>query len=381
MSQDMIPMYKPLLEEDEIRAATEALELGWLGMGSFVAEFEKRLSEFLELGADRHLATVSTGHAALHLGLILAGVGPGDEVITPSFNNVADFQAIKATGAEPVFCDILPDTLCIDPKRAKELIGERTKAVIVMDYGSNLVDYAAIESLAETHDVRIIHDAAHSFGSSWMGRKIGSCSDICMLSFDPVKNITCIDGGALIVRTEEELQAIHEMRLIGMGQSPSVMYKNQRAWTYEVRRIGFRYHMANLHAAIGLAQLNKMDQISQTRREAAESLRNAFSDIEEIEYSRTQFHDITPFLFYVLVPADVRERFRAHLENCGVDTGIHWQPGHHFTFFKQCRTGPLPITEDIARRIVSLPLHAKMAEEDINRIIVAVRTFFRRDSR
>ncbi len=381
MTEDMIPMYKPLLEHEEIRAATEALELGWLGMGSYVAEFEKRLHAYLELGNDRHLAAVSTGHAALHLGLLLAGVGEGEEVITPSFNNVSDFQAIRATGANPVFCDIHPDTLCIDVDRAEELVGDRTKAVIVMDYGCNLVDYDAVERLANERGLRVIHDAAHSFGSSIGGRKIGSFSDICIFSFDPVKNITCIDGGALVVRTMEELEAIHEMRLIGMGQSPDVMYKNQRAWTYDVRRVGYRYHLANLHAAIGLAQLEKVQAISATRRASGAALRDAFSDVEELDCSSADFEEITPFLFYVLVPAERREAFRAYLKDQGIDTGIHWQPGHHFTLFKECRRGPLEVTEDVAKRIVSLPLHAKMPQADVNRIIEAVRGFFRGGAR
>jgi dTDP-4-amino-4,6-dideoxygalactose transaminase len=140
MSAPKIPVFQPLIEQEELDAGRRALEMGWLGMGSYVGEFERRLKE--RIGADdRHVVAVSTGHAALHLGLLLMGVGPGDEVITPSFNNAADFQAILATGAAPVFCDIDDNSLCIDIAKAEALVSPRTKAVIVMDYDCILCDH------------------------------------------------------------------------------------------------------------------------------------------------------------------------------------------------------------------------------------------------
>ena len=262
-----IPVFKPLLEKEEIEGAVEALEMGWLGMGSYVGAFEQAIKDYVE-AQDRHVVALSTGHAALHLGLMLAEVGPGDEVITPSFNNIADLQAILATGAKPVFCDIDDDSLCIDLEKAEELIGPKSKAIIVMDYACLICDHDRVGNLAGRHSLRVIHDAAHAFGSTYRGRSIGSFSDVCMFSFDPIKTITCIDGAALVVRTEEEAATLCEMRLIGMGQPPSVMYRNQRAWTYDVTRLGYRYHMANLHAKIGLAQLAKIDKIVSTRRHA-----------------------------------------------------------------------------------------------------------------
>lgn len=370
-----IPMYKPLIENEEINAAKEALDMGWLGMGSYVAEFEEALKQYVD-ASDRYVAAVSTGHAALHLGLIVVGVGQGDEVITPSFNNVADLQAILATGAEPVFCDIINDNLCIDLEKAEDLVSPRTKAIIVMDYGCMLCDHDRIAEFARRHGVRVIHDAAHSFGSKYKGRMIGSFSDICMFSFDPVKNVTCIDGGALIVQAKEELRMIHEMRLIGMAQPSTVMYKNQRAWTYDVLRIGFRYHMANLHASIGLAQLNKMNIITESRRFAARYLNEKLGQIPEVLVPKTDFSDITPFLYYVRVPETRRERFREHLLNKGVDTGIHWQPGHGFTLFKSFRKGDLSVTECVGKEIVSIPFHSCMSNETLDRIIHTIRSFF-----
>lgn len=375
LSVEQIPVFKPLIEQEELDAAEEALRMGWLGMGSYVGRFEAALREFIA-AEDREVVAVSTGHAALHLGLLAASVGSGDEVITPSFNNIADFQAILACGAEPVFCDVDDTTLCIDLDKAEELITSRTKAMIVMDYDCLLCDHDRVAELADEHGLRIIHDAAHSLGSRHNGRMIGSFSDITMFSFDPVKTITCIDGGALVVRTEDEADRLREMRLIGMGQPSQVMYQNRRAWTYDVTRLGFRYHMANLHAALGLAQLDRIGEISGSRRAAARYYNERLGSIPDIRVPQSDFEDITPFLYYIRVPADRRETYREHLKECGIDTGIHWQPGHLFALLKNCHRGDLSVTERVGREIVSLPLHSKMAQSDLDRVVGATLDFF-----
>jgi dTDP-4-amino-4,6-dideoxygalactose transaminase len=370
-----IPVFKPLLEEEEFAACADALKLGWLGMGSYVREFEAALKELVQ-AKDRHVCAVNTGHSALHLGLLAAGVRPGDEVITPAFNNVADFQAILAVGAEPVFCDIDRRTLCIDLNKAEKLVSPRTKLAIVMDYDCVLCDHDQVAEFGKRHGLRILHDAAHALGSKYRGKMVGSFSDICMFSFDPVKTITCIDGGALVVKTAEEAAQIHEMRLIGMGQSTSVMYKNQRSWTYDVNRVGYRYHMANLHAALGLAQLRKFDRIARTRREACRVYNARLGGIGEVVVPQTDFEDVVPFLYYILVPPQKRQPLRDHMTSVGIDTGIHWQPGHWFSLFKGCRRGDLSVTDDVAQRILSLPLHSCMQESDQERVASAIEQFF-----
>jgi dTDP-4-amino-4,6-dideoxygalactose transaminase len=372
---NQIPVFKPLIEEEEMRACREALELGWLGMGSYVGEFENAVKNLVG-ASDRHVAAVSTGHAALHLGLMVAGVGPGDEVITPSFNNAADFQAILATGAEPVFCDVDEASLCINMDQAEQLVSPRTKAIIVMDYDCVLCDHRRVADFAARHNVRVLHDAAHAFGSKYEGKPVGSFSDITMFSFDPVKTITCLDGGVLIVRTEAEVNRIREMRLIGMTQPTSVMYTNNRAWTYDMKELGFRYHMANLHAAMGLAQLKKIEKISESRRAACRYYNEHLSQIAEVIVPRTDFTDITPFLYYIRVPAADRDALRAFMKEHGVDTGIHWQPGHWFTLFKDCRRIDLSVSDRVGNEILSLPLHSMMATETLDRVIDSIRSFF-----
>ena len=370
-----IPVFKPLIQPEEISAAVASLEQGWLGMGASVGAFEEALKEVL--GAqDRHVVAVNTGHSALHLALMLAGVGPGDEVITPSFNNIADFQAILAVGASPVFCDILDDTLCLDVAKAEALVGPRTKAIIAMDYDCFLADHDAVSALAARHGLRVIHDAAHAIGSNYRGKRVGSFSDICMFSFDPVKTITCIDGGALVVRTEQEMAALHEMRLIGMGQPASVMYGNQRAWTYDVKRLGFRYHMANLHAAIGLAQLAKLPAISASRQASCRRYNDRLAAVPHVSTPASDFVDVTPFLYYIRVPAESRDALRAGLKEAGVDTGIHWQPGHWFSLFKDARRGDLGITDAVGAQVLSLPLHSMMEPDTVDQVCDAIAAFY-----
>jgi dTDP-4-amino-4,6-dideoxygalactose transaminase len=373
-----IPVFKPLIEREEIEASREALEMGWLGMGSYVAKFEDALKDYLG-AADRHVVAVSTGHAALHLGLLSLGVGPGDEVITPSFNNAADFQAILATGAAPVFCDIEEDSLCIDLVKAEELVSEKTKAIIVMDYDCMLCNHDEVAEFARRHKLRVLHDAAHSFGSKYKGRMIGSFSDVAMFSFDPVKTITCIDGGAIVVRTEKERQRLHEMRLIGMSQPASVMYTNARAWTYDMRTVGYRYHMANLHAAIGLAQLKKMERIAASRRATCRYYGENLGGLSEVVLPKTNFDGVTPFLYYIRVPGTKRDALRAFLSEKGVETGIHWQPGHWFSLLKGCRRGDLSVTDRVGHEVLSLPFHSMMTTVTLDRVISGIRSFFGRD--
>ena len=372
---EKIPVFKPLIEDEEISASTKSLQEGWLGMGKYVGEFEDALS--VSLGAtDRHVVAVSTGHAALHLSLLLIGVGPGDEVITPSFNNIADFQAILAVGAEPVFCDIDEDTLCIDLDKAEKLISPRTKAIIVMDYDCILCDHDRVKELAEKYKLRVIHDAAHAIGSKYKGKLVGSFSDICMFSFDPVKTVTCIDGGAIVVKTAEEKEILQEMRLIGMSQPAAVMYQNKRAWTYDVSRLGFRYHMANLHAAIGIQQLKKLPAIQQSRVRTCEFYNKELGSISGVRVPKSDFKDISPFLYYIRVASDCRDELRNYLSDQGIDTGIHWQPGHWFTLLKNCRAGNLDVTNAVGDQILSLPLHSMMSDDARERVVKGVSSFF-----
>jgi dTDP-4-amino-4,6-dideoxygalactose transaminase len=371
----MIPVFKPHIGIEEINASRESLELGWLGMGSYVSAFENKVKELIE-APDRHVAAVSTATAGLHVGLLVAGVGPGDEVIVSAFNCSADYQAILWVGAEIVFCDCDDRTLEIDLDKAEELVTPRTKAIIVMDYDCIISDHEKTREFAERHNLRVIHDASHSFGSKYKGKMVGSFSDICVFSHDPVKTVTCLDGGTVVVRTEEELKHIHELRLLGMQQPAAVMYQNKRAWTFDVERVGFRYHMINMHAAIGLAQLGKLDMIRSTRQAASRRYNERLADLPKVRTPPTDFADVNPFLYYIRVPAEDRDPLRDFLKQNGVDTGIHWQPGHWFSLWKNCRAGDLSVTDSVGREILSLPLHSGMSMETVDEVADQVHKYF-----
>jgi len=371
----MIPVFRPLLDGNEINASKNVLEVGWLGMGKNVGQFEDAIKSYIGT-QDRYFIAVSTGHAALHLALLLMDIGPGDEVITPSFNNAADFQAILATGASPVFCDIEDSTLNLNLDEVEKLITPRTKAIIAMDYDCIMCDHDRISEIANKYGIRVLHDAAHSFGSKYKGKMVGSFSDITMFSFDPVKTITCLDGGIIVVKSEEEMKKLHEMRLVGMGQPASVMYTNSRAWTYDMKMIGYRYHMSNMHAAIGLSQLSKMTEISETRKSTCRYYSESLSEIKKIRLPNTNFEEVVPFLYYIRVPSEIREELRKYMFSKEIDTGIHWQPGHWFTLLRNCRRGDLSVTDKVGSEVMSLPLHSCMDENDMRDVVRSIRSFF-----
>jgi len=371
----MIPVFKPLIESEEINASRESLELGWLGMGSYVSQFEEKVKAIIN-APDRYVAAVSTGTAGLHIALLVAGVQPGDEVIVAAFNCSADFQAIGWVGAEMVFCDCDDDTLELDLQKAELLVTAKTKAIIVMDYDCVLSNHDEIAAFAQRHQLRVIHDAAHAFGSSYKGKMVGSFSDICVFSHDPVKTITCLDGGTVVVRTEAELKYVHELRLLGMQQPATVMYQNQRAWTFDVERVGFRYHMLNMHAAIGLAQLGKLDVIAETRRQASRKYNELLAGLPLVRTPNTDFEGVNPFLYYIRVPEQHRNDLRDYLKAHGVDTGIHWQPGHLFSLWKNCRAGDLSVTDKVGKEILSLPLHSKMSLETVAQVVSQIKAYF-----
>ncbi|MBP9046433.1 MAG: DegT/DnrJ/EryC1/StrS family aminotransferase [Moraxellaceae bacterium] len=371
----MIPMFKPLIEQEEIDASRESLELGWLGMGSYVSSFERAVTSLLGT-EDRYVAAVSSATAGLHLALLVAGVGPGDEVIVSAFNCSADYQAITWVGADIVFCDCDDNTLELDLAKAEALVGPKTKAIIVMDYDCIISDHDAIAEFAGRYHLRVIHDASHSFGSRYKGRMVGSFSDICVFSHDPVKTVTCLDGGTVVVRTQEELRMLHEMRLLGMQQPAEVMYQNKRAWTFDVERVGFRYHMLNMHAAIGLSQLQKIDRIASSRCAASRRYNEQLAGLPQVRTPHTDFADVNPFLYYIRVAEEHRDGLREFMKTHGVDTGIHWQPGHWFTLWKNCKAGDLSATNRVGKEILSLPLHSGMALETVDAVVLEIKRYF-----
>lgn len=270
---------------------------------------------------------------------------------------------------------MVENTLCIDPDKIEELITPQTKCIIAMDYDVFICDHDAVAKVADHHGIPVLHDAAHSFGSSYKGQPTGKQHAYTMFSFDPVKAITCIDGGAIVVQGEERVAALHAKRLIGMTQPAAQMYTNSRAWTYDIEELGFRYHMPNLHAAIGVAQIAKINEIRATRQRSCRRYSEELAAIDWIDVPQGNFEEVNPFLYYIRVDSSHRAALRDHMKAHGVDTGIHWQAGHSFSYFKDCRRGPLDVTEKVVDQILSIPLHSKMSDQDEAQVIESLRTF------
>ena len=368
-----IPVFKPCLDNKEILACREALELGWLGPGSYVKEFEEKIAHLIGVESS-NVVTVNTGASAVHLGLLSLGIKPGDEIITPSFNNIADFHCIRYLGAKPVFCDIKEHNLTIDEEKIENLISKKTKAIISLDYGSSLHDHNAIIKVARKYNISVLYDACHSFGSkNLQGDSIGSQKDVCAFSFDPVKNITCIDGGAIIVSDVSKANKLRHMRQLGQMQAQEKLYKNDRSFTYDVEATGFRYHLANLHAAIGIQQLQKLEDMRRKRQAICKYY------LENIENKNVKLppkidEGIFPFIFVVRITKN-RSSFIQHCKENNIDTGIHWQPGHQFSYFKDCRYDNLDVTNKISKEIVTLPMYPDLSKNDVEYVVNIINRF------
>src|ERR1041385_958550 len=232
----MIKVAKACVGEDEISAIRGVFEAGWIGMGNHTLQFEDSIKDFL--GAT-NVICVNTGTSALHLAMLGAGIGPGDEVIVPSLTYVASFQAVSATGARPIPCESDPKTLLIDLDDAEKRITSRTKAVMPVHYCGQPCDMDRLLTWREKYGVRIIEDAAHAIGSRYHGRKIGSFGDITCFSFDPIKVITCGDGGAIVTSDPELAEKLRNTRLLGVDRESEFRYRNERKWFYDVPVVGF----------------------------------------------------------------------------------------------------------------------------------------------
>jgi dTDP-4-amino-4,6-dideoxygalactose transaminase len=367
-----IPVFQPHLGVDTVKAVVDAFSVGWLGMGSVTKEFEDAIATYLELD-ERYVVATNTGTSALHLALLAANVGAGDEVIVPSFDFVADHQAIMAVGAAPVFCDIREDTLGIDVEKAEALISTRTKAILCLHYAGIPCDVEGVYTLAELHRLRVIEDATHAFGTRYASRMIGGFGDITCFSFDPVKVITSIDGGAVVANTSEEMELLRHLRFLGITKDTLERYRNQRAWEYDVVSVGFRYHLTNINAAIGLSQLRRVDEFIGNRQAYCQLYNRLLGDIPGIAIPCTTFRDVSPFIYYLRVQDHPRDRLIAHLRSHGIQTGIHWIPAHRFTLFAECRRGDLTVTNRVAEEVLTLPLHSFMRFEVIHRIASEIR--------
>ena len=367
-----LPVSRPSIGEDELREVEKVFSTGWLGLGSTVFEFENKLKNYL--GA-KHVLAVNTGTTALHIALDAYGIKKGDEVIVPSLTFCASIQVITALEARPVFCEINPDDLNMDISDVKKKITNNTKAIMPVHYCGQACDMGALLEIGKNKNIAIIEDAAHAFGSSYKGKKIGSFGDATCFSFDPIKNLTCGEGGAVALSDNEIAEKIRLKRILGIDKETWHRYRNERFWFYDVTTQGYRYHMSNINAAIGIAQFRKIESFIHRKKEIVQKYNDAFMNIDGLKILSWNLQDTAPFTYIIRVLNDSRDDLIAFLKEKDVGTGIHYIPNHMQTFFKPFATS-LPITEQLGEEILTLPLYYDMTDELVSIVIDGVRDFF-----
>ncbi len=358
--------------KEEEEAVLNVLRSRWLTMGAVTQEFE---TQFANRTGSKHAFAVSNATQALHLACLALGIGPGDEVIVPSLTFVATANAVLYTGAEVRFADIIgPDELTVDPASIEQAITPRTKAVIVMHYAGYPCRMREILALAEKHGLPVIEDAAHAPGASLEGKALGSWGAAGCFSFFSNKNMSTGEGGMVVTDSDELAERIRLQRSHGMTSLTYDRHKGH-AFSYDVVDLGYNYRIDELRAALGVAQLQKLERNNARRAELTrlywELLGPTGVGLPFAHTARgTSAHHIFPML---LPPGVNRQHFMEALRDAGIQSSIHYRPVHTFTYFQQ-RYGEqhLPKTEDVASREVTLPLYPTMGEEKVG-VVEAVR--------
>lgn len=355
---------RPYLYGSEADAVAEALHAGQYGHGPITEAFEREVAAYL--GVPEAVA-VESGTAALHLALLAAGIGDGDEVVVPSLTFAASVQAIVAAGARPRFAEIDPGTLCVSADGVLEALTPDTRAVMPVLYGGRAVNLAAAAPVLAERGIVVVEDAAQAFGS-WQGeRKVGAHRALTCFSFGPIKNLTCGQGGVVIPRSPQEADALRLLRMLGIRQSQA---DRIRSTTYSVDRFGLRYPMSALNAAIGRAQLARFARIEAARPQLWHTYREALAGIDGVVLVDVDIEHTVPFNCVVRVRD--RDRVFADMQARGIGVGVHYPPNHTQAAFAPWHR-PLPVTEQTATEILSLPFHPAMTEQDVAAVVDALR--------
>ena len=362
VSNIKVPIAKPIIGNEEIENVVEVLKSGMIAQGPKVEEFEEEFAEWV--GADYGIA-VNSGTAALHVALLSCGIGEGDEVITSPFTFIASGNSIVYTGAKPVFADIDLETYTIDPNSIEDLITENTKAILPVQLYGQSADMDRINEIAEKYGLTVIEDAAQAHGATFNGTPVGSMGDMACFSFYPTKNMTTSEGG-IITTNDEELA---ENARIFRAHGASIRYHHSE--------IGYNFRMTDISAAIGLAQLDKIDDFNCKRIENAAYLNEGLSDVDGIitpycaDGSKHVYHQYT-----IRVEKGDRDDWVDIINDCGVGTGIHYPiPLYNQPIYKSLGfEGYCPNAELAADNVISLPVHPSLTKEDLDLVIEAVKT-------
>ena len=375
MTPVKIRLSKSSLDDREIEAVTRVLRLEYLGMGKEVQAFEQELATFLQVDP-KQVTVVNSGTSALVLALAALDIGPGDEVLVPSLTFVASFQAIAATGATPVACEVNPDTLFIDPEDMERRVTERTKAVMPVCYASNAVGIDGVYEVAGRHSLRVVEDAAHAFGGTWNNAMIGQTGDLVCFSFDGIKNITSGEVGAIICHDDGLSARIRDGRLLGVEKDTEKRFAGERSWDFDVHHTGYRFHMSDILAAIGRVQLGKVAERIAHRRALVRAYVGALAGQKGIALLPFDYAAIAPHIFVVRIKGGKRNAVFNGLKEMGIESGIHYKPNHLLSRFRA--NYDLPNTMNAYHEVLTLPLHNDLSLDDVHTVVDAVISLIRK---
>lgn len=362
-----IPLFDLDYNQKEINAVLKVLRRRWLTMGERVEEFENKFAEFLKA---RYAIALSSGTAALHLALKSLGIKERDEVLVPVITFVASANAVLYCGAKPVFVDSTSlEDFNISITDLEKKTSSKTRGVVVVHYGGFLADMEKINRLAKKYDLFVIEDSAHSIGTKYGSKMAGTFGDAGCYSFFSNKNLATGEGGMIVTPDRKLAQKIKLLRTHGMTRSTWERFESNSSG-YDIIELGYNYRMTEISAVLGLEQLKKLERNNYKRRLLTQIYIKYLGDIQEISIPfKNHPGDSSHHLFPMLLDKNTgREEFMRKLEQKGIQTSIHYQPVHKFSYYRKNfpqKSGTLSISEEIGKREVSLPLHPQMSEDDV----------------
>jgi UDP-4-amino-4-deoxy-L-arabinose-oxoglutarate aminotransferase len=378
MRSSFLPFSRPAIDEADIQAVAEVLRSGWITTGPKAAAFEEAFQKYCHAGGAVALCSATAG---MHLMLMALGIGPGDEVITPSMTWVSTVNLIVMAGAKPVFADIDRDTLMVSADQIAPLITDRTKLIIPVHFAGASADMTPIRQLAAEKGIALVEDAAHAVGTEYRGKRIGA-EGTTVFSFHPIKNITCGEGGMVCSDDSKLLDRIRRLKFHGLGVDAFDRTMQGRSPQAEVIEPGFKYNLPDMAAALGISQLRRIEAFIGKRTLLARRYRQALAGIDEILPLSEPVYPMRHAWHLFIVRLDTekarmsREAFMAALKERNIGTGIHFKAAHVQKYYRetlQLPPGALPNTEWNSDRILSLPLFPDMTPEDVDEVVAAIK--------